>query len=471
MIPPNDIALEEAVLGACMLEKGAYERVQHIVDTISFYKPGHQLIWQAITKIRKSGGIPDLLVINQELRESGKLEEAGGTYALATLTNKVSSSANLEYHARLLQQMKAAREIIRVGGDMAYRGYDTTKDGLETLAWAQSQLQDLSRGVYKKDNTPIQIAWKNTTEALNQPRVTGVLPGFRELDRLAGHLDPGDMTIIAARPGMGKTVLGIDIAMNIAERGQCAAFFSLEMPEEQLMMRIMARNTGIPLHRLRSRSLSHEEWIQLDTPPNVTNLWIDDTAQITPMELAGKVASLKAKHGLDLVVVDYLQIMRGNGERFSNREAEISSISRDLKAIAKQQKVHIIALAQLNREADKRTKPEPKLSDLRESGSIEQDADNVWFIYRPEYYAEEKSNKTDTLQIGNTGIYVPMRGHATIICDKFRNGGKFRAYLRCDLEKMRFFDGPEGYGRESLMFDERNYPDILGDKQQQEIIF
>lgn len=463
MIPPHSIEIEDGVLGACMLEKGAVHSVLHILDEAAFYKPENQIIWKAVVAVTKKGMVPDLLVINQHLKETGELDLVGGAYGLAVLTNKVSSSSNLEYHARILQQLKAARETIRVGFDMARRGYDPSKDGLETLAWAQTQLMDLTRGIFKKDVTKFSTAWAKTAEALNKPRETGVMPGFRELDRLAGYLDPGDMTILAARPGMGKTVLGLDIAMNIAHAGGRAAFFSLEMPEEQLIMRVMSRETGLPLSQIRTRTLDFDSWGQiLDRQVPDLKLWIDDTAQITPMELAGKVAALKARAGLDIVVVDYLQIMKGNGDRYVNREAEISSISRDLKAIAKQHKVHVLALAQINREADKRSKPEPKLSDLRESGSIEQDADNVWFIYRPEYYAEDV-NVSSTIPIGSSGVNVPLKGHATIICDKFRNGSKFRAYMRADLEKMRFFDGPEGYGREQLMFTAENFPDVLGD--------
>jgi replicative DNA helicase len=458
--------IEEAVLGACMLEKGALQSVHHLLDDSAFYKPENQIIWRALVAIAKRGDTPDLLLVNQHLRTTGELELIGGTYVLAQLTGKVASSANIQFHARILQQTKAQRETIRVGYEMAARGYDTGKDGLETLAWAQGQLMDLTRGIFKKDATSFSHAWTKTAEVLNKPRATGVLPGFRELDRLAGHFEPGDMTILAARPGMGKTVLGLDLAMNVAKSGGRTAFFSLEMPEEQLMMRIMSRETGLSLSAIRDRSLDFDSWGKiLDIQVPDLQLWIDDTAQITPMELAGKVASLKARSGLDLVVVDYLQIMKGNGERYVNREAEISSISRDLKAIAKQQKVHVLALAQINREADKRSKPEPKLSDLRESGSIEQDADNVWFIYRPEYYAEESGN-TDTIPIGSSGVNVPLKGHATIICDKFRNGSKFRAYMRADLDKMRFFDGPEGYGREQLLFTAENFPDVLGDPGQ-----
>jgi replicative DNA helicase len=201
----------------------------------------------------------------------------------------------------------------------------------------------------------------------------------------------------------------------------------------------------------------------LDTEPQDLPIYIDDTAQITPMELGGKIAAIKAKHGCTLVLVDYIQIMRGNEGRYPNREAEVSSISRDLKAIAKREGVHIIALAQLSRETEKRSNPQPKLSDLRESGAIEQDADNIWFIYRPEYYTETPSID-DTVEVGKTGVHVPLKGHTTIICEKFRNGPTFRAYLRSDLAKMRFFSGPEGYGHRVLTFDHNHYPELFQDQ-------
>lgn len=462
MMTPYNLNMEQGVLGGCILESGAMEQVSFILDERSFYMPENQIIWKALMKLKKRGDRIDLLMLTQELIKTNELDQAGGAYEIAKLSNKVSSSANIEYHARVLQQYKAQREAIRIGQELTMRGYDVEKDGIGTLTWAQTQLQEISSGILKRNAVTYAEAWHRAAKTLNTPRVAGVKTGFTELDKKGGTLEPGDLTILAARPGMGKTILGLDIALNVAQNGQACAFFSLEMPEEQLTNRIISRKTGIALARIRSRELNSDEWVKiLDNPVPELPLWIDDTAQLTPLELEGKIANIKAKHGMTLAVVDYLQIMKGNGEKYMNREAEVSSISRDLKAIAKRQKIHIIALAQINREADKRSKPEPKLADLRESGSIEQDADNVWFIYRPEYYSDEKVDDRATLEIGSTGINVPLKGHATIICEKFRNGPKFRAYLRCNLAQMKFMNGPVGYGKERLVFDHNNYPEII----------
>jgi replicative DNA helicase len=470
MVPPHDLAMEAAVLGAVLMEKGAFERVSHLITESHFYNPENQVIYSAIQKVRAEGLPSDLLTVMSKLRELGQLEGAGGAYNLAQLTNAVSSSANLEYHARLLAQLMASREIIRVGSEMMSRGYASQGDGLDALGWAQSCLQDLAGGIFKKDASSYAMAWKHTAEILDKPSPPGVLTGLVDLDSKSGKLEPGDLTILAARPGMGKTVLGLEIAQGAAKMGKNVLFFSLEMAQDQLMQRLMSKATGIPLSRIRSRSLHHDEAeLLISQDPEEMSLWIDDTPQITPMEMAGKASTLKAKQGsLDLVVVDYLQIMRGNGMGYNNREAEVSSISRDLKAFAKRERVHVIALAQLSRETEKRSNPQPRLSDLRESGAIEQDADNIWFLYRPEYYAELSPESHEVIEIGSTGISVPMRGHATVICEKFRQGSPFRAYIRADLSRMSFFNGPEGYGQRQLQYNAANYPDLFENSTESE---
>lgn len=459
-MPPHDRDLEEAVLGSVILESHRLNAVSYLIQEDTFYFEEHRVLWKAIQSIRVKRTALDLLTLLSELRQMGKVEQIGGPRYLAQLTNKVTSAANLEMYVRILAQYRTSRELIRLGFDLQRKGFQEGEDGLEVLSWAQQQLKDLGAGVFKRGAREISDIWAKAVENLDQPANTGrVITGLRDLDQKAGKLEPGTLTVLAARPGMGKTVLGLEIALANAKLGYKVAFFSLEMTEEQLVQRIQARESQIPLSRIRNRKLSAQELERLKYGPGPIPLFIDDTPAIKPLELQSKVAQIG---GLDLVVVDYLQIMRGDG-KYSNREAEVSAISRELKAISKQERCAVLALAQLSRETEKRSDPRPRLSDLRESGAIEQDADNIWFIYRPEYYRNDASS-SETIEVGHTGIHVPLKGHVTILGEKYRQGGPFQAYVRCDLERMMFTSGPPGYASQPLLFDANNYPELFPDQ-------
>ena len=459
-LPPHEPELEAGVLGALILEPHRLNSVSFLLDEGSFYVEKHALIWRALKALQKARVSPDLLTLLAELKRQGTAEKVGGAFGLAEITNKVASAVNIETYVRILSQYRTSRELIKVGHKLQAKGFESGENGLEALGWAQAQLRDLSSGVFKRSARPLSQAWERTIQELSAPGDTGrVITGLRDLDRKAGALEPGTMTIIGARPGMGKTILGLEIALANAKIGNRVAFFSLEMPENQLTQRILSRELEIPLSRLRARDLSSDEWLRLQRGSDPLPLFIDDTAAITPLELQSKVAQIG---NVDVVIVDYLQIMRGNKSNYKNREAEVSSISRELKAISKHENCHVIALAQLSRETEKRTDPKPRLSDLRESGAIEQDADNIWFIYRPEYYRSDASS-SETIEVGHTGIHVPLKGHVTILGEKYRQGSPFQAYLRCDLSVMRFSSGPDGYGSQSLVFDANNYPEMFPD--------
>lgn len=462
-LPPHNAELEEAVLGAMILEPGSASRVSWILDERSFYKLENQLVFKSWERIKAKGMIPDLLLLSQDLRERNELDQAGGAYYLATLTSRVASSANIEYHARILSQFRASRELIRVGNELQSKGFSSGDQGIEALGWAQEELRNVSAGVFKKSASRFAEAWERAQEELNQPKSQrrGVNTGLRDLDQKCGILEPGTLTILGARPGMGKTALGLEIALRQSKQGKRIAFFSLEMPENQLLQRMISNQLRIPFRRIREQEFAMEEALQLfDQKPQDLPIFIDDTAAISPIELGAKIAQLKSLGPLDLVIVDYLQIMRGSGSKYASREAEVSSISRELKALSKQESVPIMALAQLSRETEKRTNPKPRLSDLRESGGIEQDADNIWFIYRPEYYLESR-DPYETIELGSSGIHVPARGHVTILGAKYRQGSPFQAYLRSDLGTMRFFDGPPGYGERQLEYNSHVYPEIF----------
>lgn len=463
MIQPQDTEMEAIVLGAMIIAPGVYERVSHILTQDTFYKETNRLIYQTIVKLRKKGAPVDLSTITAEARQDGTLEMIGGVYAIAELTSRVTSNTNIEYHSRMLVQKQISRELITAGQQIAMKGYSESIDGLEALEWAQKELQNIGAGAYRKDGKKHSKAWDDTAKELREPKKNGILTGLTDIDYKAGQMEPGTLTIIAARPGMGKTAFAMEIARNVAMADKKVKFFSLEMPTNQLLQRSIAREADIELWKLRERRLTAEEWERINSFPGYQDIDIDDTSGITPMEIEGKAATMKAKEGLDLIIVDYLQIMRGNEKHYQTREQEVSSISRDLKGIAKKLNIPVIALAQLSRETEKRTNPQPKLSDLRESGGIEQDADMIWFLYRPEYYVDDVD--TQTVEVGNTGYHVPLKGHATVICEKFRQGSPFKAYIRTDLSKMKFFSGPDGYGRRHIQFDKDHYPELFKEEE------
>lgn len=453
-IPPQASALEEAVLGALMIDKDALPAVIGVVRAESFYSDSHQAIYKAIVELFRQSKPIDLLTVTEQLRSTAELELIGGAYYLVELTNRVTSAANIEYHARLIAQKHIQRELIRVSTSIIRDAYEDTTDVFDLLDKAEQNLfaiteTNLSRS-YEGLNSLVPRLLKQI-EMLSQQKegLTGVPTGFSELDRLTSGFQPSDLIIIAARPSMGKTAMVLSLARNAAmEFGKAVAFFSLEMTNLQLVQRLLSMESEIGSTKLRNGQMETYEWQQLHAAIERLSkapIFIDDTPGINIFELRAKCRRLKAQHGIDMIIIDYLQLMTAGaseGKGGGNREQEISTISRALKGLAKELNVPVIALSQLSRAVESRGgSKRPQLSDLRESGAIEQDADIVGFIYRPEYYQileDENGNST--------------KGMADIIIQKHRNGSLGDVHLRFKGEFSKFMD-PEDFNLMTLGSD------------------
>jgi replicative DNA helicase len=438
-MPPQALELEEAVLGAVMLEKDAVIAVLDILAPESFYKDSHQKIFAAIVSLSTNERPIDILTVTEELKKERQLEEVGGPYYIAQLTNRVASSANIEFHARIIQQKYIQRELIRITSDIQTKAFDDAIDVNDLLDYSEGQLFEIASGNIKKDLVRIGMiigdAIKQIEEAgKNEDNLSGVPTGFTRLDRLTSGWQRSDLIVIAARPAMGKTAFVLSMTRNMAvDHKRPVAVFSLEMASIQLVNRLISAESEIPAERIRSGKLSHDEWKQLDArikPLETAPIFIDDTPGISIFELRAKCRRLKKQHDVQVIIIDYLQLMTGPPETRGNREQEVSVISRSLKSLAKELNVPVLALSQLNRSVEMRTgNKRPQLSDLRESGAIEQDADIVCFIHRPEKYGileDEDGNST--------------AGMAEIIIAKHRNGAIGDVKLRFRDVVARFVD-------------------------------
>lgn len=447
-IPPQAIDLEEAVLGAMLIDKKGVDEVIDILQPEAFYKNAHQHIFESIYQLFESSEPIDLLTVSAELRKVGKLESIGGDYYLVQLTQKVASSAHIEFHARIILQKFIQRSLIKISSEIIDSAYKEATDVFDLLDEAESKLYDVTQGNIKKSSESAQNlviqAKKKIEEISKRDGLSGVSTGFEKLDKLTSGWQPSDLIIIAARPGMGKTALTLSMARNIAVTKQFpVAFFSLEMSSVQLITRLISAETGLSSEKLRTGKLADHEWQQLNVKVSDLEkapLFIDDTPSLSIFDLRAKARRLSSQHGIKLIVIDYLQLMTaGNNNKTGNREQEISTISRNLKALAKELDVPVIALSQLSRAVETRggTK-RPMLSDLRESGAIEQDADIVSFIYRPEYYGIDEWDDEER---------TPSQGQAEFIVAKHRNGGldnirlKFVGHLG-KFEDLDTFDTP-----------------------------
>lgn len=437
-VPPQAIDLEEAVLGAMMLEKNKLADVIELLHPEVFYKEEHQRIFAAIQHLFAQVKPVDILTVTEELRLSGELDTVGGPYYIATLTNRVASSANIEYHARILLQKYIQRELIRISSDVIQNAYEDTTDVFDLLDKAESNLFAVSETSLRRSYRTMSSLIKEAIDDITKGRkheggLRGVGSGFTELDRLTAGWQKSDLIIVASRPGMGKTAFALTMARNVAvDFKKPIAMFSLEMSAIQLVMRLISSETEIPSEKLKRGILSDPEWDRLTS--KITGLvdaplYIDDTPALTVFELRAKSRRMKAQHHIELIILDYLQLMQGAPEHKGNREQEISSISRALKSLSKELEIPIIALSQLSREVEKRTVKKPILSDLRESGSIEQDSDMVLFIYRPEYY------KVDEDAYGGE-----TQGIAEISIAKNRNGPTKDIKLRFEANFAKFKD-------------------------------
>ncbi|MFC6859051.1 replicative DNA helicase [Zunongwangia atlantica] len=447
-IPPQAVDLEEVVLGAMMIDKKGVDEIIDILHPDAFYKNSHKLIYEAIFKLFENTEAIDLLTVSNQLKKDGNFEKAGGDYYLIQLTQRVSSSAHIEFHARIILQKYIQRSLIKISAEIIEEAYDESVDVFDLLDSAEAKLYEVTQGNIKKSTESAQslvIQAKNRIQEIsNREGLSGVPSGFDKLDELTSGWQPSDLIIVAARPGMGKTALTLSMARNIAVgQGIPVAFFSLEMSSVQLITRLISSETGLSSEKLRTGNLEKHEWEQLNVKVKDLEkapLFIDDTPSLSIFDLRAKARRLASQFGIKLIVIDYLQLMTAGGtQKGGNREQEISTISRNLKALAKELNVPVIALSQLSRAVETRGgSKRPLLSDLRESGAIEQDADIVSFIYRPEYYKIEEWDDEER---------SPTEGQGEFIVAKHRNGGlenirlKFIGHLG-KFDNLEDFDSP-----------------------------
>jgi replicative DNA helicase len=446
-LPPQAIDLEEVVLGAMMIDKKGVDEVIDILTPEAFYKESHQLIFQSIFSLFQKSEPIDLLTVSNQLKKDNNHERIGGDFYLISLTQKVSSSAHIEFHARIILQKFIQRSLIKISNEIITDSYDETKDVFDLLDNAESKLYDVTQGNIKKSSESAQslvIQAKNKIESVsNKEGLSGVSSGFSKIDKLTAGWQESDLVIIAARPGMGKTALSLSMASNIAISNKIPlAFFSLEMSSIQLITRMISSETGLDANKLRTGKLEKHEWEQLNVRvKNLENapLYIDDTPSLSIFDLRAKARRLVSQKDVKIIIVDYLQLMTtGANIKTGNREQEISTISRNLKALAKELNIPVIALSQLSRMVEGRTSKRPLLSDLRESGAIEQDADIVSFIYRPEYY---------NIDTWDDNERSSTEGEAEFIVSKHRNGGLGNIRLRfistlAKFEDIEQYDSP-----------------------------
>ena len=442
-LQPQALEVERAVLGALMNDRDAYAVVCEILSPESFYEQRNQLVYSAIRDLSLAEKPVDVLTVTDELEHQGSLDKVGGAIYIADLSNKVASSANIEYHARIIAHKFLARQLISFASDIETKAFDGSMDIDDLMQEAEGSLFELSRRNMKKDYTQIDPVISNAVEviqkaAANKDGLTGVPTGYHKLDNITSGWQASDLVIIAGRPAMGKTSFALSMAKNIAADYKVPmAFFSLEMSNVQLVSRLISNCCEIQGSKILNGQLKPDEWERLDKRLNNligSPLYVDDTPGLSVFELRTKARRLVRDHGVKIIMIDYLQLMNANGMRFSSRQEEVSTISRSLKQIAKELDIPILALSQLNRGVESREGLEgkrPQLSDLRESGAIEQDADMVLFVHRPEYYhIYQDENGRD------------LHGMAQIIIAKHRKGATGDVLLNFRGEFTRF-ENPE----------------------------
>lgn len=441
-VQPQAIQLEEAVLGAIMIDKDALAIVINIVKPESFYKPQHTLIYRAMLNLFEKTQPIDLLTVHEALKKSAELENAGGIHYLVELSNKVGSAANIEYHARIIAQKHIQRELIRIGTSTVSGAFDETMDVFDLLDETERNLYDVTSGNinrgYESLGALAAKAQKHLEEVSQKEEgLTGVPSGFTALDRITSGWQPSDLIIVAARPGMGKTSFVLALARNAAfDHNLPIAIFSLEMASQQLVTRLLSMESEIEGTKMRNGRLEPQEWTkmhQIIERMAEVPIYIDDTPGINIFELRAKCRRLKMHHDIRMIVIDYLQLMSGRSDNKSgNREQEISSISRALKGLAKELNIPVVALSQLSRAVETRGGAKrPMLSDLRESGAIEQDADIVTFIYRPDYY-DLDSGVDDTIPKGTVEIIIAKHRHGPLDTVQLKFVDKFAKFTELD---------------------------------------
>ncbi|MDH5607867.1 MAG: replicative DNA helicase [Cyclobacteriaceae bacterium] len=451
-LPPQAVDIEEAVLGALMLERDALSTVIDILKPESFYRDAHRHIYEAIVTLFNHSEPVDIKTVVYQLRKNGTLELVGGAYYVSDLTTRVNSAANIEYHARIISEQSIKRELIRISSEIQQDAYEDTTDVFKLLDRAEQSLFDVSESHIRKNYDKMSSLLDKAILEIEQKKdkkdgLTGVPSGFTALDRVTSGWQPSDLVIIAARPGMGKTAFVVSAMRNAAiDFNSPVAIFSLEMSSVQLVNRLISAEAELESEKIKRGDLADYEWEQLlhkTSRLSEAPIFIDDTPGLSILELRAKARRLVAQHGVKLLIIDYLQLMSGDASKNSggNREQEIASISRALKGIAKELNVPVLALSQLSRAVETRGgDKKPQLSDLRESGSIEQDADMVMFLYRPEYYG---------ITQGEDGM--PLNGMGEVIIAKHRNGRTDTVQLKFIGKFTKFADLdqglPESYGQ------------------------
>ena len=405
-VPPQNIEAEQAVLGAMLIKKEAIAEASQILKPEDFYREAHRLVFENMLSLFNRNEAVDLITVTEELRKNGQLEKADGIAFVTSLANAVPTAANIEYHARIVKEKSHLRSLINAATEIAALAYEDTDDVVELMDRSEKLILEAAAQQNSNAFVPIKEILLSTfarIEKLYESKggLTGLSSGFKDLDKLTSGLQASDLILVAARPSMGKTAFTLNIATHVAVREKKpVAFFSLEMSKEQLVQRMLCAEGGIDSQRLRIGQLEDEDWTRLISAADRLNsapIFIDDTPGITIMELRSKARRLKAEHDLQLIVIDYLQLMQGRSNKNGdNRQQEISEISRSLKALARELNVPVIALSQLSRSVESRQVKKPMLSDLRESGSLEQDADIVMFLYREDYYDPDTDQKNIT---------------------------------------------------------------------------
>jgi len=444
-IPPQARELEEAVLGALMVKSGCANPVIAILPNKEcFYLDAHKEIYQAILKLHEERNPVDILTVTEELRKNGHLESVGGPLYITELTNRVASDANVEFHARIILQEFIKRTLIKYGSWLVQQAYEDSTDCLELFDESTKELNQISKMIFQKTSKNVgfiirKVLKRLETIANRDEELTGIPSGFKQLDELTLGWQRADLIVIAARPGMGKTALALALARNPAiDYNIPIAIFSIEMSDEQLVTRMISSEAKINNYKLRKGDLTLEDWTQLMQEIGKlidANIWIDDQPSLNIIQLSAKSRQLVEDEDIQMIIVDYLQIMEGL-EPGEIREQTISAIARGLKSLAKELDIPIIALGQLSRAVETRGGSKiPKLSDLRESGSIEQEADIVIFIYRPDYYAQVEGKDKSEDENGND-----LTGLAQLIIAKHRNGALGKVVIRYVEDQTKFID-------------------------------
>ena len=434
-VPPQSIEAEQSVLGAMLIEKEAITKAADILKPEDFYRADHRLLFEVMVDLYNKNNPVDLVTLTEALRNMNKLEDIGGIKFLAYLTQLVPTAANVSYHAKIIEEKSILRQLINASTEIASSGYDPEDEVSVILDNAEKKILQISNRSSNADFTPMSTVVMSAIDKIEtlynqKSSLIGLSSGFKDFDKLTSGLQPSDLILIAARPSMGKTAFVLNIAQNVAIRGKkSVALFSLEMSKDQLVQRMLCAEAQIDATRLRVGELKDDDWPKLMAAADrlsTANIFIDDTPGVTAMEMRSKARRLKQEgSGLDLIIIDYLQLMQGSGQRRSeNRQQELSEISRSLKALGREMNVPVIALSQLSRGVESRTVKRPMLSDLRESGALEQDADLVAFLYREDYYDKETENKNIT----------------ELIIAKHRNGPVDTVKLFFQKEYTRFYD-------------------------------